>query len=88
MCQKCEGKSVLWDNFFFLTEKNYAENMKKKWREPFGSCLLNTTFNPAHFHPNEAELSDFFALILCSFLVRTLQNIRLPVQKLSSKAAW
>ena len=28
MCQKCEGKSVLWDNFF-LTEKNYAENIKK-----------------------------------------------------------
>ena len=29
-------------------KKIYAENMKKTW-EPFGSCLLNTTANPAHF---------------------------------------
>ena len=28
MCQKCEGKTVLWDILFRL-KKYYAENMKK-----------------------------------------------------------
>ena len=34
--------------------------MKKLW-EPFGSYLLNSTANPAHFHPNWARLAVLFS---------------------------
>ena len=55
MSQKCEGICDLWvlDEIF---KKNYAENMKKLW-EPFGSCLLNSTANPAQFGWKWAELA-------------------------------
>ena len=33
---------------------------KKSW-EPFGSCLLNSTANPAHFHPSWAGLVVLFS---------------------------
>ena len=33
---------------------------KRLW-EPFGSCLLNSTANPAHFHPNWAGLAILFS---------------------------
>ena len=33
---------------------------KKLW-EPFGSCLLNSTGNPAHFHPSLARLAVLFS---------------------------
>ena len=33
---------------------------KKSW-EPFGSCLLNSTANPAHFHPSLAGLAVLFS---------------------------
>ena len=35
--------------------------MKKKSWEPFGSCLLNSTANPAHFHPSLAGLAVLFS---------------------------
>ena len=35
--------------------------MKKKSWEPFGSYLLNSTANPAHFHPNWAGLAVLFS---------------------------
>ena len=35
--------------------------MKKKSWEPFRSCLLNSTANPAHFHPNWAGLAVLFS---------------------------
>ena len=35
--------------------------MKKKSWEPFRSCLLNGTANPAHFHPNWAGLAVLFS---------------------------
>ena len=34
--------------------------MKKMW-EPFGSYLLNSTANPAHFHPNWTGLAVLFS---------------------------
>ena len=34
----------------WITKKGYAENVKKKSSEPFGSYLLNRTANSAHFH--------------------------------------
>ena len=34
--------------------------MKKMW-EPFGSCLQNSTSNPAHFLPNWAGLAVLFS---------------------------
>ena len=33
----------------------------KKVLEPFGSCLLNSTASPAHFHPNWAGLPLLFS---------------------------
>jgi hypothetical protein len=33
--------------------------LKKSW-EPFGSCLLNSTADPAHFHPSLAVLAVLF----------------------------
>jgi hypothetical protein len=41
--------------------KNYAENVKKKSWEPFRSCLLDSTANPAHFHPNWPGLAVLFS---------------------------
>ena len=53
---KCAGKSVLLDNVF-LTKKNNFIIAKNKSGEPFRICLLNSTANPAHYHPNLAELA-------------------------------
>ena len=36
------------------------ETKKKSW-EPFGSCLLNSTVNPANFHPNWLGLAVLFS---------------------------
>ena len=35
--------------------------MKKKLWEPFGSYLLNSSANPAHFHPSWAVLAVLFS---------------------------
>ena len=59
MCQKCGRKSGLWV-LHVIVDKTYAENMKKSW-VPFGSYLLNSTANPAHFHSNWAELAVLFS---------------------------
>ena len=58
MGQKCESDCGLW----VPNEKNLKryENLKKKSWEPFGSYLLNSTANPAHFHPNLAGLAMLF----------------------------
>ena len=40
--------------------KNILKIWKKSW-EPFGSYLLNSTANPAHFHPNWAGLAVLFS---------------------------
>ena len=59
-------------------KKNILKIWKKSW-EPFGSYLLNSTANPAHFHPNWAGLAvlfsrqllngsqDFFFVLIFSF---------------------
>ena len=44
--QKCAGISGLWV-FNEICQKMYPEKKKKKSWEPFGSCLLNSTANPA-----------------------------------------
>ena len=41
-------------------KKNILKIWKKSW-EPFGSYLLNSTANPAHFHPNWAGLAVLFS---------------------------
>ena len=58
---------------------------KKSW-EPFGSCLLNSTANPAHFHPSLAGLAvlfsrqlpngshDFFQTFSICFLIISLRT--------------
>ena len=58
---------------------------KKSW-EPFGSCLLNSTANPAHFHPSLAGLAvpfsrqlpngshDFFQTFSICFLIVSLRT--------------
>ena len=51
--------------------------MKKKSLEPFRSCLLNSTANPAHFHQNLAGFSrpllndsqDFFLFYITIFIL-------------------
>ena len=40
--------------------KNILKIWNKSW-EPFGSYLLNSTANPAHFHPNWAGLAVLFS---------------------------
>jgi hypothetical protein len=59
MCQKWEGDCGLW----VLNEmvfKTYAESLKKSW-EKFGSCLLNSTANPAKRGWKWAELAVRFS---------------------------
>ena len=44
--------------------KSFKKNILKIWNkswEPFGSYLLNSTANPAHFHPNWAGLAVLFS---------------------------
>ena len=41
-------------------KKNILKIWKKSW-EPFGSYLLNSTANPAHFHPTSKRLPRFFS---------------------------
>ena len=60
MCLKCGCKSGLWV-LHEIVNKTYAESMKKKSWMPFGSYLLNSTANPAHFHSNWAELAVLFS---------------------------
>ena len=58
--QKCEGISDLWVLNEIIQKKN-PENMKRKSWKPFGSYLLNSTANPAYFHPNLARLAVLFS---------------------------
>ena len=73
MCQKYGGKTGLWV-LHEIVNKTYDENMKKivgaVWETPtifseswvpFGSYLLNSTANQAHFHSNWAELAVLFS---------------------------
>ena len=46
---------------FLLKLKKYILKIKKKSWEPFGSYLLNSTANPAHFHSNWAGLAVLFS---------------------------
>ena len=55
MGQKYEGNYGVWV-LNEIIEKRYPENLKKLW-EPFGSYLLNSTANPAHFYSNWAGLA-------------------------------
>ena len=60
MCQKWEGDCGLWVlNEIIL--KRYAESLKNKSWEPFGSCLLNSTANPAKLGWKWAELAVLFS---------------------------
>ena len=60
MFQKCEGNCGRWvlNKIFF---KNHTENMKKMSWEPFGSCLLNSTANPAQFRWKWVKLAVLFS---------------------------
>ena len=59
MCQKWEGDCGLWaPNEIIL--KIYAESFKKLW-ELFGSCLLNSTANPAKLGWKWAGLAVLFS---------------------------
>ena len=42
----------------FIFKKN---KLKLKSWEPFRSCLVNSTANPAHFHQHWAELAVLFS---------------------------
>ena len=44
---------------------------KKSW-EPFGTCLISSTGNLAHFHPDWAELAVTFSRQIPSRLLRSL----------------
>ena len=57
--QKFEGNWVFWV-LNEMIKKIYPEYLKKKW-VPFGSYLLNSTANPAHFHSNWAGLAVLFS---------------------------
>ena len=52
--QKCAD--VGFNDFIFKKWKLKYLNQKTSW-EPFRSCLLNSTANPANFHPNWARLA-------------------------------
>ena len=58
-CQKCACISGLWV-LNEIIQKNILKIWKKSW-EPFGSYLLNSTANPAHFQPNWAGLAVLFS---------------------------
>ena len=60
MCRKCEGNCGLWVLNEIL-KKMYPENLKKIMDAPFGSYLLKSTANPAHFQSNWAELAVLFS---------------------------
>ena len=51
MGQKCAGNCGLWVRNE-IVKKSYPEKKKKKSWVPFGSYLLNSTANPAHFQSN------------------------------------
>ena len=58
------GKKVrafLVCGFLMISFKNNILKIWKKSWEPFGSYLLNSTDNPAHFHPNWAGLAVLFS---------------------------
>ena len=57
--QKCAGISGLWV-LNEIIQKNILKIWKKSW-EPLGSYLLNSTANPAHFHPYWAGLAVLFS---------------------------
>ena len=59
MGQKCEGNCGLWVLNEIL-KKTSPENLKKIVGA-FGSYLLNSTANPAHFHSNWAGLAMLFS---------------------------
>ena len=59
MGQKYEGNGGLWV-LNEMIKKIYSGNLKKSW-VPFGSYLLNSTANPAHFHSNWAGLAVLFS---------------------------
>ena len=60
MCQKCYGKSGLWEILF--NKKKYAENMTKI----VGAVWELPAANPAHFQPNWAGLAVLFRRQLTS----------------------
>ena len=54
--EKCAGIGL--NGFIFeITDEKYCTNGKKRSWEPFRICLLNSTANPANFHPNWAGLA-------------------------------
>ena len=59
MRQKWEGDCGLWVLIEIIL-KEYAESLKKMWR-PFGSCLLNSTANPAKLGWKWAGLAVLFS---------------------------
>ena len=83
MRQKCWGNCGLC--VLIETKMKYPKNMKKSW-ETFGSYLLNSKANPAHFHSNWAGLAvlfirklpngsdDFFHIFRILFLYGFIKN--------------
>ena len=59
MCHKSEGNCGLWVQF-----KKICWKFEKKIGEPFGSCLLNSTANPAKLGWKWAGLAVLFSRYL------------------------
>ena len=60
MGQKCEESCGLWVLNEVIKKEN-PENLKKQSWKPFGSYLLNSTANLAHFYSNWAGLAVLFS---------------------------
>ena len=54
-------RAILVCGFLMKSLKKHILKIWKKSWVPFGSYLLNSTANPAHFHSNWAELSVLFS---------------------------
>ena len=60
LCVK-NGRAIVVCGFLMKWLKKYILKVWKKLWEPFRSCLLNSTANPAHFHPSLAGLAVLFS---------------------------
>ena len=59
LCVK-NGRAIVVCGFLMKSLKKYILKVWKNCGSRFGSCLLNSTANPAHFHPSLAGLAVLF----------------------------
>ena len=60
LCVK-NGRAIVVCGFLMKSSLKYMLKVWKKLWEPFGSCLLNSTANPAHFHPSLVGLAVLYS---------------------------